>query len=70
MPGGGRPGGSMPMWMPGGGGPPGIIDMAWSMPIPGGMGGMGIGGMGGIPGTCRGESEDRECEVKSCRSCE
>lgn len=43
------------MWMPGGGGPPGIMLIAWSMPIPGGMGGMGIGGMGGIPGTWRGE---------------
>lgn len=42
------------MWMPGGGGPPGIMLIAWSMPIPGGMGGMGIGGMGGIPDIWRG----------------
>ena len=51
----------MPMWIPGGGGPPGIMLIAWSMPIPGGMGGMGMGGIGGIPGTCGGEENGR-CE--------
>lgn len=40
----------MPIRIPGGGGPPAIMLIAWSIPIPGGMGGMGIGGMGGMPG--------------------